>query len=40
MEGLMKLMEDPIHTLYSVGFLIAFLAIVYKYFIKGGDDDD
>ena len=40
MEGLMKLLEDPMETLYSLGFLFAFVVIIIHYFIRRGDDDD
>lgn len=40
MNGLQKLLEDPMETLYSLAFLFAFVAIVIRYFLKGDDKDD
>ena len=40
MEGLQKLLEDPMNTLYSFVFLFAFVAIIFKYLIKGDDKND
>lgn len=39
MEGLLKLLEDPMETLYSLVFLFAFMAIVIHYFLRGDKDD-
>lgn len=39
MEGLLKLLEDPMETLYSLAFLFAFIAIIIHYFLRGDDDD-
>jgi hypothetical protein len=39
MEGLLKLLEDPMETLYSLAFLFAFIAIIIHYFLRGDKDD-
>ena len=39
MEGLQKLLENPMETLYSLGFLFAFVAIIIKYILRRDDDD-
>lgn len=40
MEGLLRLLEDPMDTLYSLAYLFAFVAIIIHYFLRGEDKDD